>query len=58
MFAKITIVTVSSIRVNNGPIFNLLALLELSQSPISFYDIMLKQLMQMKEYVYLQCQCT
>ena len=40
---------------NNDPIFNPLALLELSQSPLSFYAIISKQLMQMKEYVYLQC---
>ena len=40
---------------NNDLIFNPLALLELSQSPLSFNAIMLKQSMQMKEYVYLQC---
>ena len=40
---------------NNGPIFNPLALVKLSQSPLSFCAIVLKQSMQMKEYVYLQC---
>ena len=40
---------------NFGPIFNLLVLLELSQSLLSFHAIMLKQSMPMKEYVDLQC---
>ena len=40
---------------NNGLIFNLLALLEMSQSPRSFYAIMSKQSMQVKENLCLQC---
>ena len=40
---------------NNGPILSLLALLELSLSPLSFCVIMSKQSMQMKDYVFLQC---
>ena len=39
----------------NGPIFNLLALLEMSQSSLSLYAIISKQLIQTKEYIYLQC---
>ena len=37
---------------NNDSIFNPLALLELSQSPLSFNAIILMQSMQMKEHVY------
>ena len=40
---------------NNDLIFNPLALLKSSLSPLLFNAIMLKQSMQMKEYVYLQC---
>ena len=40
---------------NNGPIFNPLALLELSQSTLSSCAVVLKHVMKMKECVYLQC---